>query len=96
MSPRKPLVPFLLALSSFRLQIPSPFEQYDALQSVVAAVRTRIGIGSQAVLQYEHLIGEFETNGAVIVPVMWGEKQNHKNTLHILLPAELSFRPCSA
>lgn len=84
----KPLVPFLPALSSLRLQIPAPSEQYDALQSVVAAVRTRIGIGSQAVLQYEHLIGEFETNGAVIVPVMWGEKQNHKNALHILLPAE--------
>jgi transcriptional regulator with XRE-family HTH domain len=84
----KPLVPFLPPLSSFRVQIPSPSEQYEILQSAAAEVRSRIGIGSQAVLQYEHLIGEFETNGAVIVPVMWGEKQNHKNALHILLPAE--------
>ena len=34
------------------------------------------------------MIGEFGTNGAVIVPVLWGEKQNHKNALHILLPQE--------
>lgn len=84
----KPLVPFLPELRSLRMQIPAPTEQYDALQTVVAEVRDRIGMGGQAVLSYEHLIGEFETNGAVIVPVLWGEKQNHKNALHILLPAE--------
>ncbi len=84
----KPLVPFLPELRSLRVQIPSPTTQYDALQAVAAEVRTRIGLGGQAVLSYEHLIGEFATNGAVIVPVLWGEKQNHKNTLHILLPKE--------
>lgn len=84
----KPLVPFLPELRSLRVQIPSPTVQYDALQAVAAEVRTRIGLGAQAVLLYEHLIGEFESNGAVIVPVMWGEKQNHKNALHILLPQE--------
>ncbi len=84
----KPLVPFLPELRSLRVQIPSPTVQYDALQTVAAEVRTRIGLGAQAVLLYEHLIGEFESNGAVIVPVLWGEKQNHKNALHILLPQE--------
>jgi len=82
----KPLVPFLPELRALRAQIPSPTTQYDALQAVAAEVRTRIGLGGEAVLSYEHLIGEFETNGAVIVPVLWGEKQNHKNALHILLP----------
>jgi transcriptional regulator with XRE-family HTH domain len=84
----KPLVPFLPELRSLRVQIPSPTTQYDALQAVASEVRTRIGLGGQAVLSYQHLIGEFETNGAVIVPVLWGEKQNHKNALHILLPQE--------
>lgn len=84
----KPLVPFLPKLSALRAQIPSPTTQYEALQAVSSEVRTRIGLGGQAVLSYEHLIGEFEANGAVIVPVMWGEKQNHKNALHILLPQE--------
>jgi transcriptional regulator with XRE-family HTH domain len=84
----RPLVPFLAELRSLRVQIQSPTTQYDALQAIAAEVRTRIGLGGQAVLSYEHLIGEFESNGAVIVPVMWGEKQNHKNALHILLPQE--------
>lgn len=84
----KPLVPFLPELRSLRVQIPSPTTQYEALQSIVAEVRSRLGLGSQAALLYEHLIGEFESNGAVIVPVLWGEKQHHKNALHILLRKE--------
>lgn len=84
----KPLVQFLPELRSLRTQILSPTTQYDALQAVASEVRTRIGLGGQAVLSYQHLIGEFEANGAVIVPVLWGEKQNHKNALHILLPRE--------
>lgn len=84
----KPIVPFLPELRSLRVQIPSPSTQYDALQAVAAEVRSRIGVGGQAVLSYEHLIGEFASNGAVIVPVLWGEKQNHKNALHILLRQE--------
>lgn len=84
----KPLVPFLPDLRSLRVQIPSPLTQYDALQTIAAEVRSRLGLGGEAVLSYEHLIGEFGANGAVIVPVLWGEKQNHKNALHILLPQE--------
>ncbi|MCC6505746.1 MAG: helix-turn-helix transcriptional regulator [Aquimonas sp.] len=84
----KPLVPFLPALHSLRVQIPSPTTQYDLLQATALEVRARIGLGGQAVLSYEHLLEQFGTNGAVIVPVLWGEKQNHKNALHILLPQE--------
>ncbi|WP_213959583.1 XRE family transcriptional regulator [Variovorax sp. dw_954] len=84
----KPLVPYLPELRSLRVQIPSPTTQYDALQATAAEVRARIGLGGQAVLSYAHLIDQFGTNGAVVVPVLWGEKQNHKNALHILLPQE--------
>jgi transcriptional regulator with XRE-family HTH domain len=84
----KPLVPYLPELRSLRVQIPSPTTEYDALQATAAEVRARIGLGGQAVLSYSHLIDQFGTNGAVVVPVLWGEKQNHKNALHILLPQE--------
>lgn len=84
----RPLVPFLPELRSLRAQIPSPSTEYDALQATATEVRTRIGLGGQAVLSYEHLIDQFGTNAAIIVPVLWGEKQNHKNALHILLPRE--------
>lgn len=84
----KPLVAFLPEQSAFRVQLTSTSIEYAALQSLVSKVRTRLGVGEQAVLYYERLLSEFQTNGAVVVPVMWGEKQNHKNALHILLPSE--------
>ena len=84
----KPLVPYLPESHSLRIQIPSPIIQYDMLQATASEVRTLLGLGEQTVLSYEHLIDQFASNGAVIVPVLWGEKQNHKNALHILLPHE--------
>ena len=84
----KPLVQYLPAQRALRTQIPAPSTDYEALQSVVADVRDKLGIGMQAVLQYQHLFGEFEINDAVIVPVLWGHKQRHENALHILLQEE--------
>ena len=84
----RPLVSFLPALPSLRVQISQPTTQYDMLQATALEVRKRLGLDGQAVLSYGHLIEQFVTNGAVIVPVLWGEKQNHKNALHILLPQE--------
>ena len=84
----KPLIPYLPELHALRVQIPMPTTQYDKLQATALEVRVRLGIDGSAVLSYEHLIDQFQTNGAVIVPVLWGEKQNHKNALHIFLPKE--------
>jgi hypothetical protein len=84
----KPLIPYLPELHALRVQISMPTTQYDKLQATALEVRVRLGIDGSAVLSYEHLIDQFQTNGAVIVPVLWGEKQNHKNALHIFLPKE--------
>ena len=84
----KPLVSYLPPRRTLRTQIPSPSCEYELLQNAAALVREKLGIGMQAVLLYEHLISEFQDNDAVIVPVMWGEKQKHQNALHILLPEE--------
>lgn len=84
----KPLVPYLPELQSLRTRIASPSVDYRKLQVAVAQTRARLGIGEQAVLEYEHLIGGFKNAGAVLVPVLWGEKQRHENALHICLPTE--------
>jgi transcriptional regulator with XRE-family HTH domain len=84
----KPLIPYLPELHALRVQIPMPTTQYDKLQATALEVRVRLGIDGSAVLSYKHLIDQFQTNGALIVPVLWGEKQNHKNALHIFLPKE--------
>jgi transcriptional regulator with XRE-family HTH domain len=84
----KALVPFLPALPQLRRQVPAPSTDYDALQAVVAQVRKNLGLGEGAILHYEQLLGEFAENGAIVIPVMWGARQQHKNALHILLPQE--------
>lgn len=84
----KALVPFLSAVPQLRRQVPDPSTEYDVVQDVVSQVRKGLGLGDGGVLHYEQLLSEFAENGAVVVPVMWGALQNHKNALHILLPQE--------
>ena len=84
----KPLVRYLPQQRALHTSFPAPSTEYGALQNAVAQVRQKLGIGSQAALRYEHLTNEFKQNDALLIPVLWGEKQNHKNALHILLPAE--------
>jgi len=84
----QPLVSYLPESKALRTQIQAPSLDYDKLQAATSDVREKIGIGAHAVLGYQQLINEFSENGAVIIPVMWGNKQNHGNALHILLPEE--------
>lgn len=84
----KPLVPYLTGLRTLRTLIASPSVDYNKLQMAVTETRAHLGIGEKAVLDYEHLIGEFKNCGAVLVPVLWGAKGNHENALHIRLPQE--------
>lgn len=84
----KPLVAFLPDIQALRTLITSPSTEYLKLEHAVMQTRARLGIGSQAVLGYEHIIREFKTSGAVLVPVMWGSKGKHENALHIRLPKE--------
>ncbi|NNB32784.1 helix-turn-helix domain-containing protein [Pseudomonas fragi] len=83
----KPLVDFLPKLPTLRTKISSPSIKYGRLQSDASQVRNKLGLGERSVLGYEALIAEFKACGAVLVPVLWGQKQQHKNALHILLPA---------
>lgn len=82
----RPLVDYLPERRALHMSLPSPSTDYAPLQTAVAQVRTKLGIGAQAVLGYEALIKEFRDNDALLVPALWGEKKNHKNALHILLP----------
>lgn len=84
----KPLVSYLPKLKALRTLISKPSTDYETLQNIVTEIRSAIGIGEKAVLEYEHLISEFKENGAVLIPVLWGHKGNHENALHIRLPKE--------
>lgn len=84
----KPLVSYLPELQALRTLITTPSSDYQKLQTAVSQARNRLGVGEQAVLGYEPLIGEFKNCGAILVPVLWGAKGNHENALHIRLPLE--------
>ncbi len=84
----KPLVPYLPELQALRTLITSPSTDYEKLQLVVSQTRANLGIGEQAALGYENLIGEFNNCGAVLIPVLKGARKSHENALHIRLPKE--------
>jgi transcriptional regulator with XRE-family HTH domain len=84
----EPLIDHLPPLRALRTELLHPSTSYADLQRAVAQTREKLGIGQRAVLQYATLIGEFAANDAFIIPVLWGEKKNHGNALHILLPEQ--------
>jgi transcriptional regulator with XRE-family HTH domain len=87
----RPLVPYLPQVSNLRTKIAAPevaTQSYARMQADVAQVRKKLGLGELAAIEYSTLIAEFRASGAVLVPVLWGEKKRHENALHILLPAE--------
>jgi Zn-dependent peptidase ImmA (M78 family) len=84
----KPLLSYLPTLPSLRKQIQNPSCEYRVLQAAVREARQQLGLVETSVVEYHNLISEFLDNGSVLIPVMWGHKQNHKNALHILLPKE--------
>jgi transcriptional regulator with XRE-family HTH domain len=64
----------------------NPETTYKYFQAAASEVRERVGLGHTERVEYRHLIGTFNDLNAVIVPVMWGVREQHGNALHILLP----------
>ena len=81
------LVPFL---PFDTLEMPpvlkSPSCGYDYLRRATAKVREDIHLGETDTLDFNHLIRRFRELQAVVVPVLWGDKQRHENAVHIYLP----------
>lgn len=64
----------------------NPSTGYDYIQQVVSDLRKSLGVPDEAIISYGNLIAKFNELGAILVPVMWGERDTHGNALHILLP----------
>lgn len=84
----RPLTRFLPQQSVFRSVISSSADDVGSIGNAANQTRKRLGIGSKSTVKYSDLIGEFANSGAVLVPVLWGQQEKHKNALHIHLPAE--------
>jgi|SRR3990167_4407377 len=64
----------------------NPDIDYDYLQKVALKVRRDINLDPASCIDFTHLIRRFRELQAVIIPVLWGSKQNHGNAVHIYLP----------
>ena len=64
-----------------------PSTDYTYLQRVVTQIRKDIGVGNNDSVNFEQLIHKFSDLEVVIIPVLWGSKENHGKALRIYLPA---------
>lgn len=84
----KPLVAHLTTLDDDQTIFRQAGTDYDLVERLAKSRREAMALSQDVVLDYTHLISAFAANGAVLVPVLWGEKGRHENALHILLPEE--------
>lgn len=81
------LVPYLpFDLLEMPPILKSPANDYDYLQKVAQKVRLDINVEPDATIDFHHLIRRFNELQAVLIPVLWGNKNRHENALHIFLP----------
>ncbi len=83
-----PYVPF------DKLEMPpvlkNPVLEYSYLQSVATKIRAEINLSEEAKIDFIHLIQHFKKLQAVLVPVLWGNKNRHENATHIFLPDSMT------
>ncbi|OGV55355.1 MAG: hypothetical protein A2017_16530 [Lentisphaerae bacterium GWF2_44_16] len=66
-----------------------PNTDYSYLNECCKKIRKDIGITTDEI-RFQDLINKFKELSAVLIPVLWGEKQNHENALHIYLPESMT------
>lgn len=68
----------------------SPSLDYAYVQKAAARIRQAIGVAENSEIPFSKLIGFFNDLHAVLIPVLWGSKENHENALHIYLPESMT------
>lgn len=68
----------------------APSIDYAYVQKAARRVRSEIGVDEGDEIKFESLIRSFNELHAVIIPVLWGSKDNHENALHIYLPESMT------
>lgn len=63
-----------------------PTDDYTYVQAVASQVRKEMGLERKEVIDFKDLIDKFNQLHAVIIPVLWGERQHHGNALNVFLP----------
>ncbi len=83
-----PYLPFDELTQPATLKAPSL--DYKYVQKAAKRVRAEIGVPEGDKIEFNSLIKFFNDLYAVIIPVLWGSKDNHENALHIYLPESMT------
>lgn len=65
----------------------NPTTAYDHVEELAATVRPEISPRDVGAVDWAALVAWFAKQQAILVPVFWGERENHGNALHIHLPS---------
>jgi transcriptional regulator with XRE-family HTH domain len=68
----------------------APSLDYAYIHKVTKRIRERIAIPESQEIRFNSLINFFNDLQAVIIPVLWGNKEQHENALHIYLPESMT------
>ena len=68
----------------------NPKSDYEYVQRVAKGIREDIGALEHSEIHFRSLISFFNKYHAVIIPVFWGNIQQHENALHIYLPKTMT------
>lgn len=68
----------------------NPRPEYEYVQKAAAKTRKNLGLRPEQQLDFQDLIHKFLELQAVLVPVLWGSRQNHGNALHVHLPDSMT------
>ena len=63
-----------------------PKLDHEYIHEITKEIRAAIGATGTSEISFQRLISFFNQYHAVIIPVFWGNKDQHENALHIYLP----------
>jgi len=68
----------------------APSSDYSYVNKVTKRIREEIAAQDDDEIRFDSLINYFNNLQAVIIPVLWGNKEKHENALHIYLPESMT------
>ena len=68
----------------------NPTHEYEYIHQVTSELRKEVGATGTLEIPFQSLISFFNRYHAVIIPVFWGNRDQHENALHIYLPKTMT------
>jgi len=67
-----------------------PNMDYEYIHKITKEIRASIGAYGESEISFQSLISFFNELHAVLIPVFWGDRDQHENALHIYLPKTMT------